>query len=206
MRAKTPLHGRSHGQGGSDPIELTGIQFDTDNVGGWLDITTNSADGDGYGIQLVASDDILIHANNTVTAEGDSVTISATDASGQLLLQSQQTAFLKSEKNLQIEGGINAGTTGSGVTVQATHGTLSLETNNGEATLEAGGGNTVFLQGQLVSLGGKGSIANGVAVNVVLEASTNLIVYDSGGNEIFRIDEADGSVHIKTGTTVVANL
>ena len=31
----------------------SGIQFDTDNEGGWLDVTTNNTDPDGYGMQLI---------------------------------------------------------------------------------------------------------------------------------------------------------
>lgn len=42
-----PRGGVSGGTGG------TGIQFDTDNEGGWLDITTNNADGSGFGFNLV---------------------------------------------------------------------------------------------------------------------------------------------------------
>lgn len=43
-------------------------------------------------------------------------------------------------------------------------------------------------------------------VEVVLPSGGALTVKDSGGNPIFRIDNDDGSVHIKTGGTIVADL
>lgn len=36
-------HGRRHGPNGSDPIPNSGIQFDTDNQGGYLQVTANDS-------------------------------------------------------------------------------------------------------------------------------------------------------------------
>ncbi len=50
-RAKTPIHGRDHHPGKSDPIKEM-IVFDYDNLGEWLNIVTTGAETGSQGINL----------------------------------------------------------------------------------------------------------------------------------------------------------
>lgn len=56
-----------------------GIQFDTDNEGGWLEITTNNAGPGGFGIKLVDEDD------NDLLVDTDSRLLINTEQNGGLL-------------------------------------------------------------------------------------------------------------------------
>jgi hypothetical protein len=54
--------------------------------------------------------------------------------------------------------------------------------------------------------GGFQYVAGSSGFRVFLTAGQSMTVLDSNFSPIFRIDEADGSVHIKTGTTIQADL
>jgi hypothetical protein len=58
---KPVIHGRDHAPGGADPIPGLGggggIQFDTDNQGGFLYVQTNDIDTAGSGVGLCLFDD-----------------------------------------------------------------------------------------------------------------------------------------------------
>lgn len=74
MAQKPPIHGRDHRPGGADPIPGTGIQFDTyPQAGNWLYAETTGGTGSphGYGIELVATDDISMETDGTFFMDGD---------------------------------------------------------------------------------------------------------------------------------------
>ena len=86
LQSKPIIHGRDHAPGGADPIsglggEVTwedvgsgvspfaGIQFDTDNTGGWLGIIATGAGAPGYGIKIEGHADVLIRGYVGLTIE-----------------------------------------------------------------------------------------------------------------------------------------
>lgn len=119
-------HGEQHLPTGSDPIpDLGGIQFNFDNEGGHLDITTNDVDGDGYGLQVqdTSGGGILIQSDagaganigiQIFASDGD-VGISAHHAShtgtGVVTIQAHRELILLSESGsgAAITAGLSTG-------------------------------------------------------------------------------------------------
>jgi hypothetical protein len=107
--SKTPkpvVHARDHEHGGPDTVRIvyesvgdggsggTGIQFDTDNEGGWLEINTNDTDafGSGRGMSLTdgSGGGILVGVNDgelQLRVTGD----------GGLVLRSENGIFIQEE-------------------------------------------------------------------------------------------------------------
>lgn len=88
---------------------------------------------------------------------------------------------------------------GTSVDIQADSGTIVIQ-SAAQVTIESSA-DPVNIDGDL---GVNIESANGL-IQANLGAGQSLIVNDSGFNPIFQVDE-DGTVHIKTGTTIVADL
>lgn len=96
LAQKPVIHGRDHSHGGADPVQIAwedvgsgaggsggGIQFDTDNVGGWLSVQTTGYDSGGYGVHFITSAAFVVEAGGielkTPDGGGQSFTVTADD-------------------------------------------------------------------------------------------------------------------------------
>jgi hypothetical protein len=207
--AKPVIHGRDHRRGGSDPIDdLTGIQFELDNVGAWLDIRTTGTDGSSYGMHFVSSDYVkwelptdginggLFH----IDAAGG-VLIEATGTTPDLSLSSSYNATVAASKGLRLTGGVDA-VAGAGAHLQASHGDVGIVSSLGDVVVQGTG--SIVLQAATVAVGGLAGITDGVQLNIALKSGNTLVVKDHLGVTIFMVDEATGNTH--THGAVVADL
>ncbi len=95
----------------------SGIRFDTDNQGGYLDVQTNDADGDGYGIHFnddTGDNGSLYEAEQSILirTQDDSSSILIRDAFGGITLHSADRVFIDAASFLiaaatNIDGGNN---------------------------------------------------------------------------------------------------
>ena len=99
-----------------------GIEFDTDNEGGWLDVTTNNVDGDGLGMHLLdksgggilldldALESQLALTPNDVTLQANRDVILLTNA-GKILLEAHDDAQIQVSGLNTIEAKLQAPST-----------------------------------------------------------------------------------------------
>ena len=164
-----PSTGQAHLSGG-------GIQFNTDNEGGYLDVTGKSVDGSGMTINLIdgppsGTGGFNIQAKNNLFLHGPSK-ISLTF--GNLFLQDDAT---NSGSNAPIIWG--SGNTSSG---------KNIFIYNKDSTA-------------LVEIASNGSLT----VHLIATGSS-FTVKDHSGNALLRVDENGTGYHIKTGQAWVADL
>ncbi len=206
MRLRLPLHGRSHRHNGSDPLG-TDIEFDVDNEGGSLYVQTNDC------VDLDTMPDPI--------AEGGTAGIALEDDSGCGIVIGANDADVK----IKARGG------SSDVSIVAENEVSAVASSN--LLLQSGGGATVTVVDPLFLIATGGTTS--ATVNVLVKAGCYFIIRNvtggvveylrvgdfgtdvkllSGGkfrvlnasfSPLFQVDE-DGTVHIKTGGTIVADL
>jgi hypothetical protein len=175
------------------PVEV-GIQFDTyPQAGGYLHVTSEDAgprapyssgidllDTGGAGIQLEA-------------AEGG-IRLLTNDATGEILLESGNDIDIRTRDN---GGEINVESDGGVFVTSEAQMNLTSQTQI-NVTAETG---TLNL---LAMLGISQWFAK-LGINFELDDASGAFKFYSGANVVFQID-ADGTVHILTGTSIVADL
>lgn len=201
MRAKSEYpgnHGRQHRSTGSDPI-WPGEPwiFNFDNEGGWGYVQTNA----NFDLDLLPDP----------VAEGGLWGLVFEDDSGRgILIGSVTYLKLKSRtRELEIE---SQGATwdfvagGSGV-VAVESNDVNWQTSSGDPFNIDSGGSVSLSADTDISLiaTGKVIVDPDDIVQVKLASGKKLEVLDSANNPIFRVNE-DGSIQIKTGATITANL
>jgi hypothetical protein len=166
-----------------------GIQFDTDNQGGYLFVTTNAAvpgftsgmvlqdsqDGGGVGIRSTGADGLVLIEAGDGTTTGGRVDIAAYDeggASGGINITADGTALIQAV---------------TGVQVQATNGDVRLRLADGWSLTAESHTNVILVE---VQEGGPGWVVR---------------VKNAAGAPIFRID-LDGALHGKTGQALTFDL
>lgn len=152
------MHGRDHLPNGADPIPgLTiggsggGIQFDIDNVGGWLLIETNGVNPYGEGLTLNVQDGAML----SLYTHG-----------GQILLTGGP---------IRLNGGAGRWTSSAGILLDAA-GVIELR-------------------------------ATGPGDNIVMTMASGkaFTVQNASGSKVMEVRN-DGTVHIRTGASWVADL
>lgn len=180
-------HGRRHSPGGSDPISGF-IAFDTENVGGWLDITANDQDSDTYGIQLVdaSAGGIVIKSDDGAGAGGPVLVFSAnndvnvkTDNSGDINIETLESGDI----NLYTNGGnnITIDARDSGYIYVGTTETTEVDVGHTNCTVEIGA--DMFTLDAVVGIRLRAAYT-GVDVGVYLygtSAGSDFIVWDGAG-------------------------
>lgn len=182
---------------GAASTAASGIQFDTDNEGGYLDITTNDTDGDGNGIHLTDASDggILIEAG------AGGITIRDTDEFGSPSIQgpdAQLTLHPQGARVLLQPSGLGSD---SDFTVESVTDTFLTIKREGDINVEIVAGK------QLITSTAAGTVFE------IQEDSTSWFQIDTGktfkvldraGNTLFEVD-ANGDLHGKTGKALVFN-
>ncbi len=152
------------------------IFFNVDNQGGYLDITANDQDADGQGI--------LLDDESGGTLKLFSLDEIQAVATNNLLLQSGVGATLAVVKPLFIIA--SGGTTEATINVGVTPGNYFIIRN-------VTGGVVEYLR------------VGDFGTDVKLLSGGKFRVLNASFSPIFEVDE-DGTVHIKTGGTIVADL
>ncbi len=177
------LRAADEGAGGG-----SGIQFDTDpQTGDWLLVTTTGTNPSTFdGIDLVASGDIVAHSDNRITLEGtNQVDLESS------LVNASADVFLVSSDDIELTGGGGFGFLLDVEKVQIVSGS---DTNiSADDNMNLGGDLLTFIR-----------TAHGDTV-IRIGTSHNVNVLDPSGNKVFQID-ADGSLHGKTGKSLVFDL
>jgi hypothetical protein len=175
--------------GGSFGAHLwSGIPSGLDHVG------TMFLDSSGYGAALVASNGgpVFLATDGGVirlSTHGGSISSEAADFS---VDASDQIALANSGS-----GGISV--------VDGGAGGLTLQSVGGNVAVTAGGSSSLLtLSAVEVLVSPSGGVGGGLVV-ALAGATNQLVVTDNSLAEIFRVNN-DGTVHIKTGTSVIADL
>lgn len=163
----------------------SGIQFDTDNQGGYLDVTTNDRiGGTGRGLRLT---DSSLGGIEIKTIAG---------VSGLLSLLGTVTSLINR----------------AGSAISGTKLTIRNDDDGGTDILDSSGGLTLQSGGVVLVQGGAspryriGLGNSGAAMNFYLRATTDKYKFrDKDGTVIFQID-ADGALHGLTGQALTFDL
>lgn len=225
-------HGDQHASYGSDPIPdlVDAIRFDVDNEGGYLSVTANDRipasdtsillkaleDGGGNG------GDFEITAQNHLFLDSTDGDIDVTAANAMSLATGG--------------GAISVASNAGAIDTNSGGGNVSTETGGGGYTVDSGGGGLDVLSGGggilINSAGGSGgqievkawdgsnngvdlTLIPGTAtvldvlvdgdVSVKLATGKKLTIKDHSNNPIFEVRD-DGTIHIKTGSSITADL
>lgn len=197
MRSKTPLHARSHGPGGSDPI-TDAIRYDVSNDGDWLLVRTSDAtppggnpaiyfhDDGGAGVKLLAGAGgnlDLVSSSGTTTLSGAAVGVAA---AGAIAMTAGTGATLDVTGNTAV-------TSLGGITLTA--GTSGATSPDGD--LEMSGYDSVQVSCSIGDIGIDISNA-GSPGDHCLRVTSNAAT----PHEIFRID-SDGTIHGQASVGVI---
>lgn len=91
-------HGRRHGPNGSDPIPGSGIQFDTDNQGGYLQVTAN----DSFLDPLLDDADVGLDIADT-TGEGAYLQSVTVDGQSFVAVQPESLSLTMDDAGVHVE-------------------------------------------------------------------------------------------------------
>jgi len=170
------------GAAASSPSSPAGIQFNTDNEGGYLDITTNAEDSSSKGMNLedTTAGGILMAA----TEGGITLNANAFGGAGGLLLECQNAFFQ-----------ITPAGHGTTLTIETTaNGWPIVIQSHDEVQIQSGNSKPIQLL--------PGASAN---CEVHLTAGQMLTVFNDSSNPIFEVRD-DGSLHGQTGQSLTFDL
>lgn len=223
-RARTFRHGENHRRGGADPIPgltVDGIEFNKDNQGGWLDVQTNDADADGYGIHInddTGENGILVEAEQAIkiTTQDGAVYVLLRDSEGGMTLHSADRVFVDAssfeiDAGTTIDGGGNVAENfddGSNPTDLATIGQLAAAiryavANSGdyleiETTDVSGAGCGVYIHDTDATSNGIDIESDAGAVTIYANAAQ---VDLTSGGALVRVSGGDVLVQLAAGKT-----
>lgn len=204
-----------------------GIQFDVDNVGGWLEVETSTFVGLPFSLAngLTVFFDDATQWGLAVNVLKGTVFTSDPASSTHSVTVEQGTTGTADAQALKLAVDSSSGTGGaSGLDIVASSASASaFGVNAGVSASTATAEGAVFQADQLSAAGGASARGIGVqglassagagdAIGVWGQARATgaggafaLLATDHTGKKIFEVRD-DGSVHILTGTTVIADL